>query len=82
MIDGYGDLTAGLAELDKYFEVTIEDSGDHWSVDLWPHSGEGHDYMFGVAKDTGEMVDVVIGHLFPMPPPPTPEAPADEEAHE
>ncbi|MEM7584756.1 MAG: hypothetical protein AAF560_15300 [Acidobacteriota bacterium] len=66
-LGSYGDLRAGLDELGQHFHVTIKDSGARWSVNLWPHSDEGHDYSFGVVKETGEMVDTMIGSIFPPP---------------
>ncbi|MBN1945940.1 MAG: hypothetical protein JW797_09700 [Bradymonadales bacterium] len=61
----YGDLSRGLAELEKEFQVTIHQSANAWHLSLGPISGAGHDFSLTIIAATGEVVDVVIGEVVP-----------------
>jgi hypothetical protein len=61
-----GDLSAGLAAVEEDFRVRLTEREGGLSVDLGPHSGEGHDYQFFVSEE-GTIENVSSGQIEPIP---------------
>jgi hypothetical protein len=53
----------------EYFNIKIIPMDSALSVDIWPKSGEGHDYMFRVDKEAGKIIydSLAIGEILPDP---------------
>lgn len=62
-------LVGGLKEYMEEFVVTIKDGESRYIIDLNPKSGEGHDFLFSVDKNTGriDMQSLAVGEVLPDP---------------
>lgn len=58
----YGDLSAGLEELSKKYEIVILSRHDHYVVTLVPDSQTGHEFNFKVSM-SGEIRDIMVGEM-------------------
>ncbi|MDH5652117.1 MAG: hypothetical protein OEZ39_09695 [Gammaproteobacteria bacterium] len=67
----YGNVTGGLLEQAKYFQVQINHDPKNklWLIDINPHDGHGHFLQFYIDKTTGKIGGMSAGHIEPMPEP-------------
>jgi len=63
----YGDLSHGLTEILKVNGVDIKEKKRFLEVNVFPISGQGHDFAFTIDIKKKKIIDLVVGEVTPQP---------------